>query len=109
MRDGFEVVDADRHVLEPSDLFTNYLPEKFRHRVRIEGPNQSRRSIDGESISDADQMRPARQQEDYGFTFALPRAGARLLPMRWQRSLTLRRTYATWTAKASTSACFFQR
>jgi uncharacterized protein len=69
MRDGFEVVDADRHVLEPSDLFTNYLPEKFRHRVRIEGPNQSRRSIDGESISDADQMRPARQQEDYGFTF----------------------------------------
>ena len=69
MRDGFEVIDADRHVLEPSDLFTNYLPEKFRHRVRIEGPNQSRRSIDGEPISDADQMRPARQREDYGFTF----------------------------------------
>ena len=69
MRDGFEVIDADRHVLEPSDLFANYLPEKFRHRVRIEGPNQSRRSIDGEPISDADQMRPAKQQEDYGFTF----------------------------------------
>ena len=37
MRDGFKVIDADRHVLEPSDLFANYLPAKFRARVRIEG------------------------------------------------------------------------
>ena len=33
MRDGFKVIDADRHVLEPSDLFANYLPAKFRDRV----------------------------------------------------------------------------
>jgi len=41
----------------------------FATRVRIEGPNQSRRSIDGEPISDADKMRPGAKQEDYGFTF----------------------------------------
>jgi hypothetical protein len=69
MRDGFKVIDADRHVLEPSDLFAHYLPEKFRGRVKVEGPNQSRRSIDGEPISDADRMRPGAKQEDYGFTF----------------------------------------
>jgi uncharacterized protein len=68
MRDGFKVIDADRHVLEPSDLFANYLPQKFRHRVRIEGPNQTCRFIDDEPISD--RMRPAKQQQDYGFTFA---------------------------------------
>src|SRR5213080_4585071 len=57
MRDGFKVIDADRHVLEPSDLFDKYLPAKFRGRVKIEGPNQSFRSIDGEPISDADKLR----------------------------------------------------
>ena len=70
MRDGFKVIDADRHVLEPSDLFANYLPAKFRDRVRIEGPNQSFRFVDGEAISDADKLRPIKKQEDYGFTFA---------------------------------------
>lgn len=70
MRDGFKVIDADRHVLEPSDLFANYLPAKFRDRVRIEGPNQTLRFVDGEPISDADKLRPIRKQEDYGFTFA---------------------------------------
>jgi len=30
MRDGFKVIDADRHVLEPSDMFDRYLPERFR-------------------------------------------------------------------------------
>jgi predicted TIM-barrel fold metal-dependent hydrolase len=69
MRDGFKVIDADRHVLEPTDLFDKYLPAKFRGRVKIEGPNQSFRSIDGEPISDADKMRPGSKQEDYGFTF----------------------------------------
>ena len=39
MRDGFKIIDADRHVLEPSDLFAKYLPEKFRSRVDIQGPN----------------------------------------------------------------------
>ena len=46
MRDGFKVIDADRHVLEPSDLFAKYLPEKFRSRVDIQGPNQSYRRVD---------------------------------------------------------------
>ena len=69
MRDNFKVIDADRHVLEPTDLFEKYLPAKFRSRVEIEGPNQSRRAIDGEPISDADKMRPTVKQEDYGFTF----------------------------------------
>ena len=69
MRDNFKVIDADRHVLEPTDLFEKYLPTKFRGRVKIEGPNQSRRAIDGEPISDADRMRPTVKQEDYGFTF----------------------------------------
>ena len=70
MRDGFKVIDADRHVLEPSDLFEKYLPAKFREPCNIEGPNQSVVAMDGEPISDADKMRPTVKQEDYGFTFA---------------------------------------
>ena len=69
MKDGFKVIDADRHVLEPTDLFARDLPEKFRSRVEIKGPNQSFRLVDGEKISDADKLRNATQQEDYGFTF----------------------------------------
>ena len=34
MNNGFHVIDADRHVLEPSDLFDRYLPARFRGRVR---------------------------------------------------------------------------
>jgi hypothetical protein len=68
MKDGFKVIDADRHVLEPSDLFETYLPEKFRSRVQIKDPNQSYR-VDGEKISDADKLRDASKQEDVGFTF----------------------------------------
>ncbi len=30
MKDGFKVIDADRHILEPTDLYQKYLPEKFR-------------------------------------------------------------------------------
>ena len=69
MRDGFKVIDADRHVLEPSKLFEKYLPEKFRSRVEIKGPNQSYRLVDGEKISDADKLRDVTKQEDFGFTF----------------------------------------
>ena len=69
MRDGFRVIDADRHVLEPSDLYARYLPEKFRSRVRVEGPNQSVRYVDGERVSDSDQ-RPGREVQDYGYIFA---------------------------------------
>jgi len=69
MRDGFRVIDADRHVLEPSDLYERYLPERFRGRVRIEGPNQTVRYVDGERISDSDR-RPGREMKDFGFIFA---------------------------------------
>ena len=102
MRDGFKVIDADRHVLEPSDLFANYLPAQFRDRVRIEGPNQSRRSIDGEPISDADKMRPgAKSRKTMGSPLVPQRAGARPLRTRWRQNSTPRQTCATWTAKAS--------
>ena len=108
MRDNFKVIDADRHVLEPTDLFEKYLPAKFRGRVKIEGPNQSRRAIDGEPISDADKMRA---DESSRKITALPSAhrsaGARLSPKRWRRNSTPLPTCAIWIAKASTSACSF--
>ena len=47
MKDGFKVIDADRHILEPTDLYQNYLPEKFKNRVRLAGPNQTVREVDG--------------------------------------------------------------
>jgi predicted TIM-barrel fold metal-dependent hydrolase len=69
MRDGFKVIDADRHVLEPSDLYARYLPEKFRDRVRLEGPNQTIRFVDEEPVSDSN-LRPGRATEDFGYIFA---------------------------------------
>jgi len=69
MRDGFNVIDADRHVLEPSDLYQRYLPEKFKGRVRLEGPNQTVRDVDGKPVSDSAQ-RPGRSMEDFGYIFA---------------------------------------
>jgi len=69
MKDGFKVIDADRHVLEPSDLYARYLPGKFRGRVRLEGPNQTVRMVDGEPVSDSER-RPGRSMEDYGYIFA---------------------------------------
>src|ERR1044072_4605265 len=69
MRDGFKGINADRHVLEPTALVARYLPEKVRSRVEIKGPNQSYRLVDGEKISDADQLRDVTKQEDFGFTF----------------------------------------
>ena len=69
MRDGFKVIDADRHVLEPSDLYARYLPEKFRGRVRIEGPNQTVRYVDGEPVSDSER-RPGRGTQDFGYIFS---------------------------------------
>ena len=69
MRDGFKIIDADRHVLEPSDLFDRYLPERFRGRVKVEGPNQTSRFVDGEPVSDS-HRRPNRSTEDFGYIFA---------------------------------------
>src|SRR5438093_12348983 len=69
MKDRFKVIDADRHVLEPSDLYQKYLPEKFRRRVRLEGPNQTVREVDGKPVSDS-ALRPGRVTEDYGYIFS---------------------------------------
>lgn len=33
MRNGFKILDADRHVIEPIDLWREYLPPAFRHRA----------------------------------------------------------------------------
>ncbi len=56
MKDGFLVIDADRHVMEPSDLCDRYLDPPYRGRVCIEGPSQSRRLVDGQPVSDADRL-----------------------------------------------------
>ena len=32
MNNGFAVIDADRHVMEPSDLWNRYLEPKFKGR-----------------------------------------------------------------------------
>ena len=31
MRDGFRIIDCDRHVMEPADLWERYLDRPFRH------------------------------------------------------------------------------
>ena len=69
MKDGFKVIDADRHILEPSDLYQRYLPEKFKGRVRLEGPNQTVREVDGKPVSDS-ALRPGREMTDYGYIFS---------------------------------------
>src|ERR1051325_4356553 len=69
MKDGFKVIDADRHILEPSDLYQTYLPEKFKNRVRLAGPNQTVREVDGKPVSDSAQ-RPGRATEDFGYIFS---------------------------------------
>ena len=53
MRDGFLVIDADRHIIEPADIWDRYLDPPFRGRVQILGPGQGRRLVDGELVSDA--------------------------------------------------------
>jgi predicted TIM-barrel fold metal-dependent hydrolase len=51
MRDGFQVIDADRHIMEPEDLYDRYLEPGFRGRVRI-GPGRRERLVDGRPVSD---------------------------------------------------------
>ncbi len=53
MKDGFLVIDADRHIIEPADLWDRYMDPPFRGRVQILGPGQGRRLVDGELVSDA--------------------------------------------------------
>ena len=33
MRDGFRIIDCDRHVMEPADMWERYLDRPFRHYV----------------------------------------------------------------------------
>jgi predicted TIM-barrel fold metal-dependent hydrolase len=66
MKDGFRVIDADRHVMEPSDLWDRYMPEAFRGRVRITGPTQAGRYVDGAQVSDAFRLRGQDGAEDDG-------------------------------------------
>lgn len=37
MRNGYRIIDADRHVIEPFDLWRNYLPPKLRAHAPREG------------------------------------------------------------------------
>lgn len=61
MKNGFRVVDADRHIIEPADLFERYMEPAFRGRVSLEGPQQSIRKVDGELVSDAFKLPEIRQ------------------------------------------------
>ena len=38
MRDGHWIIDADRHVLEPPDIWKSYLPKQFRDRAPYLAP-----------------------------------------------------------------------
>ena len=69
MKDGFRVIDSDRHIMEPSDMYDRYMPKKFHGRVKITGPNQSNRYVDGKPVSDSNR-RPDREVTDHGFIFA---------------------------------------
>src|SRR4030095_14574777 len=66
MRDGFLVIDADRHVMEPSDLWDRYMPGQFHGRVRITGPTQGGRYVDGEQVSGAFRLAGKGSEDDGG-------------------------------------------
>src|SRR5581483_5639473 len=73
MKNGFRVVDADRHIMEPDDLFERYMEPAFRGRVQILGPGQGRRLVDGELVSDAFRLpgeAEKRRFEQYGKMFS---------------------------------------
>jgi len=59
-------VDADRHIIEPKDLFDRYLEPAFRGRVRFEGPQQSYRYVDNELVSDAFKLPDVKESEAKG-------------------------------------------
>jgi uncharacterized protein len=73
MKDGFLVIDADRHIIEPADLWDRYMDPPFRGRVQILGPGQGRRLVDGELVSDAFRLPgegEARQYAQYNKIFS---------------------------------------
>src|ERR687898_3181279 len=110
MNNGFLVIDADRHVMEPSDLWDRYLEPAFKGRVRITGPFQSRRYVDGRSDSDSDQLLRDRTYDTEAMSAALftedpctGQSSATRLPT----ALIRPRICVTWTARASMSrSCF---
>ena len=51
MKDGFRVIDADRHIMEPEDLYDRYLEPAFKGRVFV-GPGRRERLVDGRPVSD---------------------------------------------------------
>lgn len=51
MNRGFQVIDADRHVMEPEDLWERYIDPTFRGRVSI-SPGRQFRLVDGRPVSD---------------------------------------------------------
>jgi predicted TIM-barrel fold metal-dependent hydrolase len=55
MKDGFRVVDADRHVKEPADLWDRYLEPAFRGRVTV---SDGTRFVDGQASSVQDGRPP---------------------------------------------------
>ena len=112
MNNGFPVIDADRHVMEPSDLWDRYLEPEFKGRVKITGPFQSRRYIDGRSVSDSDQLPRDSTYDDEAMRAAsLPktRCTAPSLPTALPTALIRLRICATWTARASMSQYCFPR
>ena len=106
MKDGFKVIDADRHILEPTDLYQNYLPEKFKHRVRLAGPNQTVREVDGKPVSDS-ALRPGRVMEDYGYIFSSSKRWRECFADAYANKFDPPPICAIWIERASTSpSCF---
>jgi len=64
MKDGFRVIDADRHIMEPSDMWDRYLPAAYRGRVYVGGPTQGVRLVDGAPASDANRIPGAAKPGD---------------------------------------------
>ena len=55
MKDGFAVIDADRHSMEPAELWDRYLDPRFRGRVIAVGDVQL---VDGRPFSSAHREQP---------------------------------------------------
>ena len=47
MRDVYSIVDADRHVLEPLDLWTRYLPSELKGRAPRNESRSTAPSLEG--------------------------------------------------------------
>ncbi len=73
MNGSFRVIDADRHIIEPADLWDRYLDGPFRGRVTADG---ERRLVDGRPVMAApaghplDQKLAASRQDLYKEVFA---------------------------------------